>query len=512
MAKEIRLSQREHPLYSDNINKWNMYLNSALGGENFINEDYLFSHQLEDSSSFDERLERAYYLNFCDTIPSLYNSFIFRSKVQRPSNSDLALFRSNVDGRGTDISEFVKRCGYFSSVLGAIHALVDVPSTSEKPVSKAEAKVKNIYPYASIIFPSQLKDWSLDRYGNFKWIVIEGEHYNDTDPSIEREVKKYYKLITTKDWKIEDDKGQPFSFDDGSKSSGKNGLGLVPLATMYHKDLNDDKIGESLIKDIIYVNRTILNWCSCIDEQIERQTFSQLIVPDDGSLAEESESVDDPLHRLGTSNAWTFPSDASHPPAYISPDTDNIMTIWKLVVDHIKEIYRMAGLLGGTSDLYTSRSGRQSQFGFIGVNSCLAEKSSKYEKFENDISRLALMEIKGSADTYETVKYPDNFDVVALAEEIDSIFKVMEKNLSPTLNKTLMKNIARRSVSYAPPIVLQTIEDEINSSEGIIVEASKETTKQAEKDGQGNTNTNLDQTFKTKSELEEEEIQKRKKE
>jgi hypothetical protein len=509
MAKKIKLSQREHPLYTDNSSKWEMYLNSALGGSDFINEEYLFSHQLEDSEYYDERLERAYYLNFCDTIPKLYNSFIFRAEVQRPPNKDLTLFRENTDGRGTKISEFVKRCGYFASIFGAIHALVDVPANGGKSLSKAEAATRGIYPYASIIFPSQLKDWALDRFGNFKWILLEGEHYNDSDPDVERETETYYKLITTEEWRVEDRDGKPFSYDDKTPNKGKNPLGVVPLATMYHTDVNDDKMGESLIKDIVYVNRTILNWCSCIDEQIERQTFSQLIVPDDGTLAEASETTDDPLHKLGTSNMWTFPHDASHPPAYISPNTENINIIWQLVMDHIKEIYRMAGLLGGTSDLYSSRSGRQSQFSFIGVNSTLAEKSAKYEKFEDDISRLALMQQNKKADDYESVKYPSNFDVIAIAEEVDSLFKIMERNFSPTLNKTLMKDVARRSVSYAPPVIKQKIEDEIEAGDGI-VEPLKATASQPEKDGQGNTNTNLDKTFKTKGELEEEEVQKKK--
>jgi hypothetical protein len=510
MAKKIKLSQREHPLYAENSSKWTMYLNSVLGGSDFINEDYLFSHQLEDTEYYEERLDRAYYLNFCDTIPKLYNSFIFRSEVQRPPSPDLELFRSNADGRNTKISEFVKRCGYFSSIFGAIHALVDVPSNGGKSMSKAEAATRGIYPYASIIFPSQLKDWSLDRFGNFKWIVVEGEHFNDSDPDTERESNTYYKLITTDEWRVEDSEGQPFTYDDKTPNKGKNLLGIVPLATMYHTDVNDDKIGESLIKDIIYVNRTILNWCSCIDEQIERQTFSQLIVPDNGTLAEESETNDDPLHKLGTSNIWTFPHDASHPPAYISPDTENINTIWKLVVDHIKEIYRMAGLLGGASDLYTSRSGRQSQFSFIGVNSSLAEKSSKYEKFENDLSRLALMQQNKNATDYESVKYPSNFDVVSLSEEVDSLFSILERNFSPTLNKTLMKDIARRSVSYAPPIIRKQIEDEIETGDGLVDGSVSKLKIQPEKNGQGNTNTNLNKTFKTSSDVEEEEVQKKK--
>jgi len=54
---------------------------------------------------------------------------------------------------------------------------------------------------------------------------------------------------------------------------------------------------------------------------IERQTFSQLVVPDDGTLAEASE-MDDPLRRVSTSSVWTYNADARHAPAYISPNTE----------------------------------------------------------------------------------------------------------------------------------------------------------------------------------------------
>ena len=59
---------------------------------------------------------------------------------------------------------------------------------------------------------------------------------------------------------------------------------------------------------------------SNIDEMIERQTFSQLICPDDGTLSEQNED-NNPLKKIGTSHIFTFPSDTGHPPSFISPDT-----------------------------------------------------------------------------------------------------------------------------------------------------------------------------------------------
>ena len=80
---DIKLSERKHPLYEDNIDLWELYLNASKGGDDFINSDNLFSHRLEDSEDYDERLERGYYLNFCDTIPRIYNSYIFKKNIER---------------------------------------------------------------------------------------------------------------------------------------------------------------------------------------------------------------------------------------------------------------------------------------------------------------------------------------------------------------------------------------------------------------------------------------------
>jgi hypothetical protein len=339
-------------------------------------------------------------------------------------------------------------------------------------------------------------------------VVVESTYYNDLDHSKEREEAKHYKLITKEDWRIEDEDGNTPKFDEeGLESSGTNELGFVPIITMYHKDIADDKVGESVLKDIVYVNRAILNWCSCIDEQIERQTFSQLVVPDMGELSDEEDKGGDPLQRIGTSSMWTYNAEAKHPPQFISPDVENIQTIWNLVVDHIKEIYRMAGLIGSSEDMYVSRSGRAAQMGFLSVNSVLAEKSMKYQKFEDEISKLAYMQLGTDISTYTGVKYPNSFDVQALTEEIDALFKIMERNMSPTLNKTMFKNIARRVVPQAPEDIRKTIEDEIDSGDGMV-----ETIFQKEKPSQedGNPSNRLGDTHETKGDLKNRETRKEK--
>ena len=508
--KPIKLVDRIHPLYRDNITNWELYRDAAKGGNTFM-VSQLKSHRLEDSEDHGEREERLYYLNFCDTIPKIFNSYIFRHRIERNPDKDLEAFRANTDGKNTIIGNFVKRCGYLASIYGVIHAIVDIDESTKKTPSKADIKAEGIQAYSKIILPTQLKDWSVDSEGNYNWILIEFEYLDDSDPKVEREEQTYYKLVSRTEWWIEDEDGEKVSkFADGTPTSGKNDLGFVPIATMYHIDIDDDKVGESLLKDIVAINITIMNWCSCIDEMIERQTFSQLIMPDNGELASSEEDGQDPLTKISTSSAMTYPHDSAHPPAFISPETTNIKTIWSLVLDHIKEIYRLSGLQGGTSDLFTSRSGRQSQMSFLGVSSTLKEKAATYEKFENDLSKIAYIQSGNDVNNYVDVVYPNSFDIVALSEELDSILKIMEKNFSATLNKSLQKNIARKAITLPVDKMIE-IENEIESGSGI-VESSSINQIMSEKDGQGNINSNQSDSFKASSAAKKEETSHRKEE
>jgi len=513
-TEKIILADRKHPLYEDNEALWSMYLDGVRGGSNFISDDYLFTHRLEDSEDFDERKERGYLLNYMETIPSLYNVYIFKERISRAPDLSLEYFRKNTDGRGTNIDDFVKKIGFYSSVFGAMHVLVDMPFSPKTKATKHDVKSGNIQPYGVPVYPQQLKDWSFDRDGQLRWIVIESTFYKDLDPAVERIEEKHYRLITTKDWRIEDEDGLPVKFDEASPNKGANPLGVVPLVSLYHKDLDDDRVGESLIKDIVYVNRTILNWCSLLDEQIERQTFSQLVTPDDGTLSEEAESKDDPLHKIGTSSIWTFPHDATHPPAFISPRAENLNVVWNLVVDHIKEIYRMGGLMGSEEGMYVSRSGRSAQMGFMSVNSSLADKAAAYQKFENDLSRMAYLQLGEDTANYTDTKFADSFNVSALAEEIDAMFKVMRGNFSPILNKEVQKNMARKALPLTTEDIRKSIEDEIEAGDGVVAsEGGFEDETKPFDDGKGNPNTgNIANTHRTKDKFEKEEKGKQKKE
>ena len=514
MADKITLSEREHPLYSENVNDWNLYLQSARGGRDFI-EDNIYSHRLEDSTDYSERKERGYYLNFCDTLPTIYNSYIFQNNIERSADPNLIGFRSNVDGKGTSIDDFIKKVGYYSSIFGVCHVIVDMPAVKKKTNASvlSKADTQGISPFARIVLPTQLKDWSVDEFGNFNWVLIEYTYYRDSDPEVEREEEIHYKLITKENWKVVDEDGNPVKFEDGSPNQGPNTLGIVPIITAYHKNSDeDDKVGESMLKDIVYINIIVLNWCSLIDEQFARNCFSQLVIPDKGSIAEAVEAGNaNPLLTVGNTSVFTFDGESQHPPQFISPDVKTITVKWSLVEDHIKEMYRLSGLLSGTSDLYAPQSGRASQFGFLSTNAALAEKALSYQNLENKMSKLAYLQLGVDVSGYENVKYPTSFDLESLAEKLDTLMGVMENNFSQLLNKTIQKDIVRKVVPLAPETVRDEIENEIDSGDGYVEKSGNTLSNVLPKDdGSGNPNRNkLTNGFRTNELNKKEESQHR---
>lgn len=469
MALPIDFAKKIHPLYTQYLPKWDFYLESVKGGEDYTkNENNLFTHRLESSAEdYTQRKNRAYFLNYCAAIPIIYADYIFKEKVTRPADEALLGFRTDVDGRGTSIIAFMRKVSILSSILGHIHIVIDMPIIEDtKGVTQRDVKEKDIKPRATIIYPQSLKDWSVDSNGDLNWVLIQRDYYEDTDPLIEREKKTEYKIISREMWEVYDKEGVLLD-------SGPNELGEVFLITCYNKDIDLDLIGESQLSDIAYINRAIFNWCSDIDEMIERQTFSQLICPDDGTLSESDEKTN-PLKKLGTSSMFTFPADTGHPPAFISPDTSQIKVIWEMIGEHVKEIWRLAGLRSWDEGISMSqRSGVSMQFSFLDVNSALAAKSSSLEIVENKINQLCYRWLGKESEEPAAVNYPSSFDVLSLTESIQTTFEVVERNFSTRMNKELLKQLANKALPVLPEDIKMEIEKEIESGDGTIESISK---------------------------------------
>jgi len=468
----VAITDREHPLYKDHNEEWSFFLEAYEGGSDYIDGDNLFTHRLELDEDFENRKERAYYLNYCSAVIESYTNFIFSKEIIRPSNEIFAPFLKNVTGSGDDIDTFMRKVSNYSGACGFVYVLFNFrdlslfPTSEDSKVPLNIVKNYNLYPYLTMHVPSEVVDFSVDTHGNFDWILIEEDIYEDSDPTIDREIVTIRNLITRDYWvKYEKETGEQV----GSKID--NPFGFVPVVLVKNMGESYEGLSLSTIKDIAYVNRAIFNWCSNIDEMIERQTFSQLTCPDDGSLAEQAEAKkhtgEDPLVKVGTAAIFTFPANAGHPPRFISPDTSQIEVIWEMVLSHIKQIYIMAGLAGTAVDVSAS-SGRAKQQQFYSIEANLNSKSSNLEKAEMEIMKMYYEIMTGKPVNDESiyqVVYPKSFDVLNFVDYLKYTFDVISKSISDKLTKYLAKEVALKLLKSAPDSVKEEVIDEIENKE-----------------------------------------------
>ena len=464
---DLKIHERKHPLYEQYIDDWIFYLESYTGGDEYI-EKHLKTHRLENSQDFVQRKSRAYYLNYCDPIVTIPSDYIFKKEATRPTDEHLTPIRANIDYQGTDINEFMRQVSIFSAIYGQIHILIDSIKPPDYVLENirlgrtTKLDVQKFPPYATLIHPQNLLDWSVDKTSqSLNWILLYEKVYVDADFTEERQVKQVFKVWTRDKW---------ITFDESDNiiDSGSHDLGQVPLITHYHKNIDLDLVGESMLNGVAETNRSIFNWCSDVDEMIARQTFSQLICPDDGSML--TDEVDEQgkssaLKKVGSSTIFTFPSDSRHAPAFISPDTKQIDIIWDMVQHHVLEMFRMAGLVSEKSSIVQlqQRTGKAQEFEFLDMAVFFANKAKQLEHTENKMNELFYKWLDLS-DTPERVHYPEKFDIISPEEIVDLFTKVTLNTVSGTLNKEMAKRLVLQVLPHAEDEVVRKIYKEIDEN------------------------------------------------
>ena len=482
------LEKRKHPDYEAYSNHYSLLLASYLGGQDYLNnaEEYIVQHPFEEDTMYETRVKLAYYLNYCRRVVETYTNFVFKETPKRTEDPRIKAWLQNVDGKGSDMDTFMKGVSSLSSVFGFVDVMLDAPQKTKATYTVADINDGELLPYLTLYTPLEAVDWSTDALGRFNWALYKYKFYEDSDASVQRSSSNAFRVfyIDPKSW-------MRWSMQDKNFSEkGSNEFGLVPAVRVRNR-LDSGSIGISLINDIAYVNRAIFNWCSLLTEQIQRQTFSQLVIPDDGDFyAPEMAGMDgeniDPttgevrtslFRKLGTSWAFTFPASAGQPPQYISPDNQQISAIWDTICNHITEIFRMVGLTASeASDTGGKQPTKQRQF--LSVEAALQFKAASLQDAENRLIKFyCLQQGMTWEESFATV-YPTDFDILGFLEELEANLSLATSAGSKTLNTFLMKKMVDRITKAAPPDVKATIISEIEANDGaFIVETSKKMVK-----------------------------------
>lgn len=452
-----RITSRFHPDYANMETKWRFWLDSYEATLDEYALKYLFRNEKEGSDEFRSRRERAYRENHTKRVVDLVNSYLFKEPpTRRTENKQVESFLKSVDGRGTDMNQFMKTVSVYAALLGRTYVVVDktpVPAPTGTHLDNLEAEV-----YCYMVLPQDVTDIAFDDRGQVKWAVVREVSRDDDDPFTSTGDFEYrYRLWQRGEWTL-------FSEEGDVIESGDTGFDTVPIIPVDNERSNKRYHGLSLVQDIAYLDRAIFNNWSKLDVVVTDQTFSQLIMPIEASVlgnAIQDEELREQYLQLSTKRVLLYSAQAESKPEFISPDASQAEFILKMLITQTKQLYASLGLQNEADSEVTAQSGQAKAYDFDKLNNMLASKADNLEQAEISIIEM-FKGWKGITDESFSIDYPDDFDTKSLQQEILLAQELALLDISEAFQKEVHKRVAMKALPKMPEKLLETIIKEID--------------------------------------------------
>ena len=394
--KTISMKQRlmqTHTAWAENVETWQFYIDSYLGGKNFRDGKYLTNYMMESQEDYESRLDSTPYDNHVKAIVNIFNSFLFREEPERMMGSlqndpGLQDFMKDCDLDGRSFSAVMRDISTYANVYGNTWVILDKPTTNA--YTRAEELNQGIRPYISIITPENVLDWRYERalsgYYELIYLKVYEGHHDGID------VMRIYRPDTVEVWEMGPN-------DPVMKMELPNPLGRIPAVCVYGQRSPIRGVGVSLVGDVASMARAIYNELSEI-EQVGRLTNHPSLVKTASTQA-----------GAGAGSIIQMPEDLDPQlkPYLLQPTGSSLDGFLKSLDQKIQAIDRMAHM-GGIRSIETRRlSGLALATEFQLLNASLAALADNLEHAEEQIWRL-YAQWQGQIWDGE-IKYPDSFNI-----------------------------------------------------------------------------------------------------
>ena len=245
-----------HPNYDDNKERWEFYLRSYMGGEDYRDGSYLTRYISEDKDEYSRRLDLTPMDNHCKNIVHIYSSFLWRVPPTRAFNSlsnnpALMPFLKDADLDGRTFDSFMRQAQIWSSVYGHVWLMIDKPLSNA--ATRAEELAQEIRPYVTMFTPENVFDWRYERTASGRFKLIYLKVRESVDRINDTETETYYRVWredTIESWKAIND-------TEIKIDTIENTLGKIPAVFLPANMSVVRGIGISDLSDVAYMQRAI---------------------------------------------------------------------------------------------------------------------------------------------------------------------------------------------------------------------------------------------------------------
>ena len=382
-------------MFNDYQQRWQFYLESYLGGDEYRQAGHLVQYQLETNLEYQARLNSTPLDNHCKSIISTYISFLFRQEPDREFGSlanypMVEDFCYDADLEGRSLDAFMKDVSIWAGVFGHCWVLVTRPAIGAATL--ADQIQMGSRPYVNLLTPLTVLDWAWKRSptGRYELSYLKYiEEVNDTMNTIKEWTPEQIvtSVVDTKSRKVHEDYVEI------------NGLGMIPAVQVYSTRSPVRGIGSSDLSDIADQQRAIYNEYSEIEQLIRLQNHPALVKTIDTEAG------------AGAGAIITIPEniDPGLKPYLLEPAGNGLQGIYASIASRVAAIDKMAHTSGVRNTKTGVTSGVALQTEFALLNSKLSEKADQLELAEEQIWDL-FAAYMGTVFDGE-IDYPNSFDM-----------------------------------------------------------------------------------------------------
>ena len=389
----------QHPDYENNVNRWEFYVRSYMGGEDYRDGSYLTSYLNEDKNAYTRRLALTPLDNHCRNVIHVYSSFLWRVAPTRnfagmEGSADLEAFIKDANLDGQNFNSFMREAQIWSSVYGHVWLMMDKPQSNAG--TRAEEMAQEIRPYVTLITPENVYDWRWERQPSGRHELV----YLKIRESVDR-VDGTTTVTHFREWYK--DKICLIRYD-GSEAALleeiENPIGKIPAVNLPANRSIVRGMGISDISDIAHMQQAIYQELSEIEQLIRISNHPTLVKTYETDASAGAGAV------INISED----SDAGLKPYQLQPSGANLDAIRASITDKIESINRMAhmGAVRGTEAVLQSGVAMQTEFQML--NAKLSEKADILELAEEQLWMFYCL-WQGHDPHEVEISYPDSFDI-----------------------------------------------------------------------------------------------------
>jgi hypothetical protein len=425
IASEVSSLVSANEIYQAYQIQWKYLLESYVGGSEYRDAGHLTRYQLETDAEYAARLRSTPLDNHCQSVISVYNSFLFREEPKREFGSiqyipELQDFLHDADFDGRSLDAFMKDVSTWSSVFG--HAWIVVAKPNIGAVTRAEELAQGIRPYINLLIPLTVLDWRWARSPSGRYELEYFKYLEDVNGDV-RTVKEWTK-DTVKTSIV--DVNQGLILDQFEES---NGLGMIPAVICYNGRSTVRGIGVSDISDIADAQKFIYNATSEVEQSIRLDSHPSLVKTPEtqagigaGSLIHMPENLDPGLK-----------------PYLLEFSGASVDSIYTSIKHTIESIDKMAntGAVRATESRTLSGVAMETEFQLL--NARLSEKADNIELAEEHLWTIWCRYMGYVWDGM--VDYPGSFNMRDTSAEIDRLVKAKSAVTDPRVLEVIDQKV-----------------------------------------------------------------------